>query len=179
MKRKELKMILENDRQAFWGIYDRKYKIKMHIVNDHVVQISRLIKYMRYEEYFLSKSGIKGKLCSLYYNRKKNKLGNRLGIVLPANCFERGLTVFHTGIIINAGVRAGKNCKLHGQNCLGNDGETMGAPTLGDNVDVGVGAKVIGDIYIADDVKIGAGAVVVKSCTKVGATLVGIPAHEI
>ena len=46
----------------------------------------------------------------------------------------------------------------------------------GDRVDIGVGAKIIGDITIADDVKIGAGAVVTKSCLKQGATLVGIPA---
>lgn len=179
VKRIELKNILQADRNAFWERYDRKYEAKMRVVNDHVVEISRLIKYMRYEEYFLSKSGPINKLFSLYYNRRKNCLGNKLGIVLPANCFKEGLTIFHGDIIVNAGVKAGKNCRLHGQNCLGNDGTSMEAPTLGDNVDIGVGAKVIGGIYIADNVKIGAGAVVVKSSTKKGATLVGVPAHEI
>ena len=55
----------------------------------------------------------------------------------------------------------------------------MAAPVIGNNVDIGVGAKIIGDITIADDVKIGAGAVVTKSCLEKGATLVGIPAKPV
>lgn len=57
--------------------------------------------------------------------------------------------------------------------------EAMGGGAFGDNVEIGVGAKIIGDIYIADGVKIGANAVVVKSCYNKGATLVGIPALEV
>ena len=50
---------------------------------------------------------------------------------------------------------------------------------IGNRVDIGVGAKIIGGITIADDVKIGAGAVVTKSCSEIGATLVGVPARKI
>lgn len=50
------------------------------------------------------------------------------------------------------------------------------APVIGNNVEIGVGAKIIGDIYIADNIKIGAGAVVTKSFYEEGITLVGIPA---
>lgn len=55
----------------------------------------------------------------------------------------------------------------------------MEAPHIGNNVDIGVGAKILGGIEIADDIKIGAGAVVVSSFTTKGATLVGIPAREV
>ena len=48
---------------------------------------------------------------------------------------------------------------------------------LGNNVDIGYGAIVVGDVYIADDVRIGAGAVVTKSCYEKGVTLVGVPAR--
>lgn len=76
--------------------------------------------------------------------------------------------------------KIGKNCQFHGNNCVGNKGVLdEAAPRLGDNVEIGVGAKIIGDIYIADGVKIGANAVVVKSCYNKGATLVGIPALEV
>lgn len=68
---------------------------------------------------------------------------------------------------------------MHGDNCIGNNGITDDAPTIGNNVDIGFGAKIIGGIKIADDVKIGAGAIVVKDCLRKGATLVGVPAHEI
>ena len=56
---------------------------------------------------------------------------------------------------------------------------TLAAPKIGDNVDIGVGAKIIGDITIADNVKIGAGAVIVKSITTPGVTVIGIPGRVI
>lgn len=68
----------------------------------------------------------------------------------------------------------------HGNNCIGNNRkEDERAPHIGNNVEIGVGAKIIGDIYVVDNVKIGANAVVVKSCFTNGATLVGVPAHEV
>lgn len=88
---------------------------------------------------------------------------------------------WHYGsVIVNGHAKIGKNCQFHGNNCVGNKGVLdEAAPRLGDNVEIGVGAKIIGDIYIADGVKIGANAVVVKSCYNKGATLVGIPALEV
>ncbi|MCO4605885.1 Serine acetyltransferase [Streptococcus infantarius subsp. infantarius] len=61
-------------------------------------------------------------------------------------------------------------------NCIGNSGSEKQAPIIGNNVDIGVGAKIIGDVKIADNITIGANAVVTKSCTIEGATLVGVPA---
>ena len=51
-------------------------------------------------------------------------------------------------------------------------------PVLGKRVDVGIGAKIIGNVTIADDIKIGANAVVTKSFLEPGITLVGIPARK-
>lgn len=51
--------------------------------------------------------------------------------------------------------------------------KTAPAPVLGDNVELGFGATVIGDVYIADGCKIG--AVVTKSCYEPYSTLVGFP----
>ena len=45
----------------------------------------------------------------------------------------------------------------------GKASESGTAPIIGDNVDIGVGATIIGNITIADNIKIGAGAVVTKS----------------
>lgn len=53
------------------------------------------------------------------------------------------------------------------------------SPTIGNNVYIGPGAKIFGDIQIADGVKIGANAVVNKSCLHKNAILVGVPAHEV
>ena len=78
---------------------------------------------------------------------------------------------------MNRGARVGKNCVLHGDNCIGNNGNDNVCPIIGDNVDIGVGAKIIGNVHIANNVKIGAGAVVIKSCEELGAVLVGVPAY--
>ena len=57
--------------------------------------------------------------------------------------------------------------------------ELTNCPRIGNNVDMGVGAKVLGGIPIADDIKIGANAVVTKSFNEAGITIVGIPAHKL
>lgn len=56
-------------------------------------------------------------------------------------------------------------------------GNDLKVPVIGNNVRLGTGAKVLGDVYIADGVQIGAGAVVLDSCYEKGALLVGIPAR--
>ncbi|WP_442873665.1 hypothetical protein [Corynebacterium sp. SCR221107] len=53
------------------------------------------------------------------------------------------------------------------------------APTLGNNVLLGAGARVIGKVSLADNIKVGANATVVKSCYIEGATLVGVPARAL
>lgn len=54
-----------------------------------------------------------------------------------------------------------------------------GSPIIGDNCDIGVGAKIIGDITIADNVTIAAGAIVNKSCSQSNVVLAGVPAKII
>lgn len=66
------------------------------------------------------------------------------------------------GIIISPHARVGKNCVIFHQVTLGDDGKSKyNAPEVGDNVIIGVGAKLIGKIKIGNNVKIGAGAIVV------------------
>ena len=48
---------------------------------------------------------------------------------------------------------------------------------IGNNVDIGVGAKIIGPVEIGDNIRIGANAVVVDSFNESGVTIVGVPAH--
>lgn len=148
--------------------------IKRKIAREHEYFIWKFQYYLRKEE---SSSNI---LVKLWYRRKKNILGTKLGFLIPAGVFDSGLHIWHYGCItVNGYAKVGKNCILHGDNCIGNNGTTLAAPKIGNNVDIGVGAKIIGDITIADNVKIGAGAVVVKSVTTPGVTVVGIPGRVI
>ena len=50
---------------------------------------------------------------------------------------------------------------------------------MGNNVDIGYGAVLIGGITIADDIKIGANAVVNRSFTEPGVTIAGVPAKVV
>ena len=103
-----------------------------------------------------------------------------MGIEIGPNCFGKGLQIYHIGsIIVNSGVRAGENCKLHGGNCIGNNGRTLDVPHLGNNVDIGYGAVIIGPVEITNNVIIGANAVVTTSVLDKGKTCVGIPAKVI
>ena len=184
MTRNELKSIIEKD-AAFYNSYSKKAHIKMILTNSHFYVINKYMRLLRYEEYYRKKSAGGGlhvfnKVMEFIYSRKKNKLGNTLGFYINPNTLGAGTIIYHHGsIIINTDAVVGCGCKLHGNNCIGNDGVSLKAPHIGNNVEIGFGASIIGDVTIADDVKIGAGAVVVKSCLKKGASLVGVPAKEV
>lgn len=69
------------------------------------------------------------------------------------------------GIFISEKALIGKNCTIFQQVTIGNiekDGETF-APKIGDNVFIGAGAIIIGNIQIGNNVKIGAGTIVHKN----------------
>ena len=141
--------------------------------------IRRYLRFLRQEEqYTFSRPN---KLLAFWYKARKNRLGSRLGFIISAGCFGEGLQLEHFGsVIVNPKARIGKNCKIHGNCCIGSDGGYPDdSPVLGDNVDIGQGAQILGGIKVADDVRIGAGAVVVKDILTKGVTVVGIPARII
>lgn len=152
--------------------------IKLWLLRDHDYLIWKYVKSLRMTEYCFNCGN---KLGYFIWQRRKNTLGARLGITIWHNTIDSGLKIWHYGsVIVNGHAKIGKNCQMHGENCIGNKGDSdERAPEIGNNVDIGVGAKIIGPIRIVDDVKIGANAVVINSCYKQGATLVGVPAREV
>jgi len=74
----------------------------------------------------------------------------------------------------------GKNCNISHQVTLGiaNRGTHKGVPIIGDNVYIGPGAKIIGDINIGNNVAIGANCVVTKDVPD-NAVVVGVPGKVI
>ncbi len=181
--KKELRKLLNYERSLY--ISNSKRRVFNFITMENMCQNYIVLKLLRYEEYyynlFKKNHNPISFLLFLFYRRKKNKIASKLGIYIPKNVVGRGLIIYHYGdIVINDNSIIGNNCKLHGNNCIGNDGiDLNNAPKIGNNVDIGYGAVVIGDIMIADDVIIGANAVVTKSCNKPGAVLAGVPAKEI
>ena len=178
--KKELDSILKSEFKIYKAL---GYKGFLHtlITNCEVGFIWKYIRYLRKDEYYLNNLNNKLYFIPYIYNRrKKNRLGIKLGINIPPNTFDEGLTIYHSGnIIINTNSRIGKNCKLHGGNCIGNNGIDELAPIIGDNADIGVGAKVIGNVQLGDNSVIGANAVVIKSFNEDHIKLVGIPAKQV
>lgn len=107
-----------------------------------------------------------------------NSLSLKIGVDFGSNDIGTGVTVCHPNVILNGTV--GNGCIFHGNNVLGNKCTgSKETPTLGKNVDMGIGATVIGDVFIADNCVIGAGAVVTKSFDIPGSIIAGVPAKLI
>ena len=135
----------------------------------------KYIKLLRYKEYYKNKGTIFFKLIAKYYEIKLHKLGTKLGFYIPKDVFEAGLYIPHTGsVIVNPLAKVGKNCQINNNVVIGQvDGF---APIIGDNVYIGPGAVISGNITIADNVWIGANAVVTKSVKEERVLVAGIPA---
>lgn len=152
------------------------FNSKIHFLTSWITHEDNYLIW-RYLYFLRREESAANKLTEYYWRRRKNDLGAKLGIIIYAGCCGKGLRIWHYGsTIISGDAKIGEDCTFHGQACIGNDGSSTAAPVIGNNVDIGVGAKIIGDITIADNIKIGAGAVVTKSCLEQGRTLVGVPA---
>jgi serine O-acetyltransferase len=102
------------------------------------------------------------------------------GIQLPRGCkIGAGLRIFHFGcIFLNPLTIMGENCTLRQGVTIGNRNEIDDVPVIGNNVDIGAGAKVLGRIKIGNNVVIGANAVVITDIPD-DHIAVGIPAKAI
>ena len=132
-------------------------------------------------EFFLNcRKDFFGKLQLKWMRYRLKKKAMKLGFSVPLNCFGPGLRIVHRGtIVINGNTKIGANCTLHVCVNIGSKpGETI-SPILGDNIYIGPGAKLYGDITIGDNTIIGANAVVNKSFPEGNTTLVGAPAHSL
>lgn len=95
----------------------------------------------------------------------------------PGATIGEGLFIDHgTGIVIGETAEIGNNVTLYQGVTLGGTGKEKGKrhPTIGNNVVVASGAKVLGSFTVGDNSKIGAGSVVLKAVPP-NSTVVGIP----
>lgn len=92
-----------------------------------------------------------------------------------------GLGLFHgQGLVVHEGTVIGAGCVLRQNTTIGSkklaDGTMSGCPVLGDGVDVGANAVILGAVKIGDRAAIGAGSVVVEDVPR-GAVVAGNPAR--
>ena len=117
----------------------------------------------------------------LYLKWKFRRLSIRYGYEIPINTFGKGLSIAHIGtIVVNGATKIGDNCRIHTCVNIGTKaGYSNKAPNIGNNVYIGPGAKIFGDITIGDSVVIGANSVVNKSFIENDISIAGIPAQKI
>lgn len=95
----------------------------------------------------------------------------------PGATIGQGLFIDHgMGVVIGETAEVGDNVTIYQGVTLGGTGKEKGKrhPTIGNNVFIGSGAKILGSIKVGDNVKIGAGSVVIKPVPD-DATVVGVP----
>lgn len=108
--------------------------------------------------------------------RAKRKTGIEIH---PGATIGKGLFIDHgTGVVIGETAIIKDNVTMFHGVTLGGTGKEKGKrhPTIGNNVFIGCGAKILGNIEIGDNTKIGANAVILKN-TPANVTIVGIPGN--
>lgn len=112
-----------------------------------------------------SKNKVAKKIRTIKYKRlcHKNNAFIAIKAIISDNVvFPHGIY----GIFISQGAQIGDNCTIFHQVTIGSntlpDSKYFGAPTIGKDVYIGAGAKIIGNVTIGDNVRIGANAVVTK-----------------
>jgi serine O-acetyltransferase len=138
-----------------------------------------LLSIRDYQKYHLKKGGIS------LVNRKVAVLRYHFwtvitGADIPINSnILGGLLIPHpNGIVIHPLAKIGVNCLIHQQVTVGVSRKSLQAPVIEGHVDIGAGAKIIGDITIGKHALIGANAVVTKDVPEY-AIVAGIPAKII
>lgn len=108
--------------------------------------------------------------------RAKRKTGIEIH---PAAKIGRGVLIDHgMGVVIGETAEVGDGCTIYQGVTLGGTGKDTGKrhPTIGKNVLIGSGAKVLGPFKVGDNARIAAGAVVLNQVPE-NATAVGVPAR--
>lgn len=154
------------------------YNLFANPINDQKY-IWKYIKNLRYLEYHSNNNTIYNKVMTKYYLHRLRHYCYKTGFQIPPNTCGSGLTIWHMGtIIINGGACLGKNCTLNPGVVIGHKTNNGGCPRIGDNVFIGAGSKIIGDITVGDNVTIGQNVVITKDVPD-GSVLVAQPARII
>ena len=173
--KEQLREFLELEYKRF-PIHGRRYISYLLQLSEGAI-LRKHTKLLRYTEYHTNTGH---RFRAAFYWARLMKLQNKYTMHIPINCCDKGLTIFHVSpIIINGKVSIGKHCELSPFVSVVNAGENDLSPQLGDNIKLGLGCKILGDIRLADGITVGAGSVVTKSFCEPGIKIAGVPAKKI
>lgn len=163
---------LECDRIAL-----RKLTKRPRPILDVVWKFERIMR--KYEYYENCKHDFISRLYLKFIKLKFTLLSQKLGFSIAINVCGPGLCIEHYGnVMIHQCAHVGSNCCIKGNVLIGAKGDGE-APIVGNNVLIGFGAALFGDVHVADDIAIGANAVVCKDFLEPGVSIGGVPAKVI
>jgi serine O-acetyltransferase len=166
-------MLLCSQRSTVWKDLDRWGQILFQRTpassTQRVALFVRLMTFApEYRNLFYHRTGALGKMLSVICRPLPTLYIWTLKI-------GPGLFIQHGFCTVIAAAEIGDDCWINQQVTIGYS-NTLDRPTLGNNVSIGAGAKVIGKVSIGENSKVGANAVVVKD-VPANATVVGVPAY--
>ncbi|CAM4078762.1 serine O-acetyltransferase [Zobellia nedashkovskayae] len=155
-----------------------KTPLKEFIAPRYVWQFQKKLRKLEY--YKNCRRDILGKLYYAYLRLRFKKISVKLGFSIAPNVFGPGLAILHYGtIVVHNAAKVGKNCRIQACTNIGASGGSIKAPQIGDNVYIGPGAKIYGDITLGNNIAIAANSSVSKSCIENNVLLGGSPAKII
>lgn len=184
--RKNLRFYLDEDGRANrviggGALLNIKYILRLFCWSESA-HVFRYLKALRHCEYHYNNSGVYHRAMYCFYRYKLNRLGLKYNLSIPLNVCGYGLTIYHLsgggGCLVNA-KKVGNYCHLQTGVLLGNAHHSEDEkPVIGDNVEFGPGAKVLGKVIVGDNCFVTANAVVVKDVPQ-NAIVGGVPARVI
>ena len=162
-------------KQEIAVIKDRDPAIKSTMEVFLYPSFKAILKYRKAHKLFLKKH---------YYRARRisQKTARQTGIEIhPGAQIGKGFFIDHgNGVIIGETAIIGDNVTLYQGVTLGGTGKEQGKrhPTIGNNVMISAGAKILGSFTIGDNSKIGAGSVVLEEVPP-NSTVVGVPGHVV
>ena len=168
----------------------RKIKYDIQSIRERDPAAAKISKWSVFWQYKGLHAILYHGLANFFYRHKwkylarwiSNVAKRRTGVEIhPAAQLGPGLFIDHgVGVVIGETAIVGKDCTIYQGVTLGGTGKETGKrhPTIGNNVMIGAGAKVLGGITVGDNCKIAANAVVLHDIPE-NCTAVGVPAQVV
>ena len=172
----QCKQYISADAYRYIGTFSKfaAFKLRLKVIGFRYTRVMRICCYLRSRKWLLP--------IYLIYRLKLNRLSYKSGIQISETTqIGKGFYIGHFGcIVVSDQAVIGSNVNISQGITIGrtNRGEKQGVPTIGDEVYIGPGAKIIGKINIGNNITIGANAVVTADVPD-NACVVGIPAKII
>lgn len=177
--KKEYQQYLEADRISLGINIDTiRGKVEAFFLPNPTWKFQKKLRKLEY--YRNCKKGFVNKIYYYFLKYIFHRKSITLGFSIPENVFGPGLAIVHYGtIIVNKKARIGKNCRIQANVNIGASGGSPEAPQIGDNVYIGPGTIIFGDITIGNNVAISANSTVNKTFDENDILIAGSPAKLI